>query len=311
MHNPTFTIFIPTYNRAHLLPRAFVSIESQTFKDFDVLIIDDGSNDNTEQTVKTWRQRVDFPVQYIKQQNQGKPAAHNAALNHIRGFFTVILDSDDLLASNALQRLHYHWQTIPDGEKTHFAGVEGLCAQLDSKKISGDKFPQDVLDSDYLETRHRLHIGGDKKNAIRTDVLKAFPFPRIEGEKHIRESVVWNRIARHYKFRYINEIIQYIEYQPGGLSTGVFWNRINNPQGFLLAHQEMINDFSNYLTTKERYREMVKYVRYSKHCHRSLIVQLHNINNKRLWLLAQLEGNMAYLRDLIKIKRQHHSPSPL
>lgn len=309
MHSPTFTIFIPTYNRVHLLPRAFASIESQTFKDFDVLIVDDGSNDDTQQTVSAWSQRVDFSVQYIKQENQGKPAAHNAALNHAYGYFTVILDSDDMLASNALQQLHYHWRAIPDNEKPHFAGVEGLCALFDSKKISGDKFPQDVLDSDYLETRHRLHIGGDKKNAIRTDILKAFPFPRFEEEKHIRESVVWNRIARHYKFRYINEIIQYIEYQPDGLSTGIFWRRVNNPQGFLLAHQEMVNDFSHYLTTKERYREMVKYVRFSRHCHHSLITQQRNIKDKRLWLLAQLEGNIAYFRDQIKIKNQHQPRS--
>lgn len=309
MYNPTFTIFIPTYNRASLLPRAFASIEAQDFRDFEVLIIDDGSNDNTEQTVNRWRQQVDFPVHYTKQKNQGKPAAHNTALNHANGFFTVILDSDDILANNALQLLHQHWQTIPDDQKPDFAGVEGLCALLSNNQISGDKFPQDVLDSDYLETRHRLHIGGDKKNSIRTDILKAFPFPRFAGEKHIRESVVWNRIARQYKFRYINAIIQHIEYQSDGLSTGIFWRRINNPQGFLLAHQEMINDFSQYLTSKQRYREMIKYVRFSKHCHHSLLTQLRNTKNKRLCLLAQLEGNAAYLRDLVKIKTQHQSHS--
>ncbi len=297
---PTFTIFIPTYNRAKLLPRAFTSIERQATRNFEVLIIDDGSTDNTFEVVTEWCKHVTFPVHYHHQANQGKPAAHNFALEFINGFFTVILDSDDILADDALALLLEHWNTIPDEEKKSFAGVEGHCALLKDKKISGNNFPADIFDSNYLETRYTLNISGDKKNAIRTDVLKEYPFPHFPGEKSIRDSVVWNRIAAKYKMRYINKTIQYIEYQAEGLSTGIFQRRVNNPQGFRLAHQEMLNNFSNYCSTTELMREMAKYIRFSFHGKIPIKQQLADIQYKALWLFMLPKGWINYRLDLHK-----------
>lgn len=301
--SPTFTIFIPSYNRATLLPRAFASIERQTSRDFEVLIIDDGSTDNTQDIVAEWSESVDFPVHYHWQENQGKPATHNFALQFANGFFTVILDSDDTLADNALALLLSQWESIPDEQKMHFAGVEGHCALLSNGQISGDNFPADIFDSNYLETRYHLHIAGDKKNAMRTEVLKAFPFPIFPGEKSIRESVVWNRIATKYKMRYINQVIQYIEYQPDGLSTGIFQRRVNNPQGFRFAYQEMLNDFSHYYSSSEQMKEMAKYIRFSFHCRIPMTQQRLEINNKALWLLMLCKGWINYRLDLAKIKK--------
>ena len=303
MSAPTFTIFIPTYNRAHLLPRAFASIERQSNQDFEVVIIDDGSTDNTCEIVESWKQKVDFPVIYHYQVNQGKPAAHNAALEFSRGYFTVILDSDDILADNALELLLSHWNEIPDTEKSGFAGIEGHCAYIDDQQITGNIFPQDVFDSTYLETRYKLKIAGDKKNSMRTDVLRAFPFPQFPGEKSVRESLVWNRIAAQYKMRYINQVIQYIEYQPGGLSTDIFKRRVTNPQGFRLAHQEMINLFNRYCTIGELFKEMSKYIRFSLHAHVTLPKQLSEIRYKPLWFLMLPKGWINYLLDCRKLHR--------
>ncbi len=300
---PTFTIFIPSYNRAKLLPRAFASIERQTFHDFDVVIIDDGSTDNTQQVVTKWSQRVNFPVFYKVQANQGKPAAHNTALEYIKGFFTVILDSDDALADNALMLLKGHWDNIPENKRKHFAGVEGNCALLCDNRISGNLFPSDVFDSDYLETRYTLNIAGDKKNALRTDVLKAFPFPLFLQEKSIRESVIWNRIATHYKMRYINEIIQYIEYQPDGLSKNIFKRRMQNPQGFRLAHQEMVNRYRHYLSKGELFNEVCKYIRFSFHCGLSLKQQRQEIKQPIIWLLMLIKGYVNYRLDQRKMTK--------
>lgn len=301
--NPIFTIFIPTYNRANLLPRAFSSIERQSLLNFEVLVIDDGSTDNTREVVEEWRKRVNFPVHYHHQKNKGKPAAHNFALTFINGFFTVTLDSDDTLADNALELLFAHWDAIPAEQKLRYAGVEGLCALLENRQVTGNHFPADIFDSDYLETRYRLKIAGDKKNAIRTEVLKIFPFPIFPEEKSIRESVIWNRIAAQYKMRYLNQIIQYIEYQPDGLSTGIFQRRVDNPHGFRLAHQEMINHFSDYCSTRELMREMAKYIRFSLHCGTPLRQQQREIDRPILWALMLLKGYVNYQLDLRKKNR--------
>ena len=71
------TIFTPTYNRANTLPRVFESLEMQTLKNFEWLIIDDGSTDNTEEVVSSFYSKASFPIRYVKQENAGKQAAWN------------------------------------------------------------------------------------------------------------------------------------------------------------------------------------------------------------------------------------------
>ncbi len=298
----TFTIFIPTYNRAHTLPRALNSIERQTFRDFEVLIIDDGSTDGTQKLVRQWQRQALFPIVYKWQENQGKNAAHNAALPRIRGRFTVILDSDDALASEALARLKHHWNAIPDAQKAQFAGVEGLCAHMDDDRIAGSRFPEDIMDSNYLDIRKKYGVTGDKKGAVRTNILREFPFPRISGEKHIRESLLWKRISQKYQFRYINEVIQLIEYQAGGLSANTFNLRMRNPQGFRFYYLEEVNIHGKNDALSKRLSSCVKYVRYSLHSGIGYIQQVRGISSPLLWLLSAPIGTLKWIVDRFKLK---------
>jgi glycosyltransferase involved in cell wall biosynthesis len=298
-----FTIFIPTYNRAHTLPRALASIEQQTFRDFEVLIIDDGSTDDTRELIEQWRQRVDFPVIYHWQENQGKNGAHNAALPLAHGFFTVNLDSDDMLVPNALERLYFHWQQIPEAERDQYAGVEGLCVHMDSGDIAGTPFPQDSMDSDYYEIREKYQVKGDKKCAVRTDIMREYPYPRFSGERHVRPSLLWKRIARKYKFRYVNEIIERIEYQPGGLSSNRFALRMKNPNGFRCYFLEEINYPWPGKSLKRSFDDYAKYVRYSLHSGIGYLRQFKDARFHWLWLLAAPVGSLQWLGDKVRLRQ--------
>jgi len=292
----TFTVFIPTFNRAHTLGRALQSINEQTFKDLEVVIIDDGSEDNTRELVEEWQKKAWFPIHYYWQENQGKHVAHNNVLKHAKGFFLVLLDSDDMLYPKALERLKYHWDAIPDEQKDGFAGVEGLCVDIQGR-VSRDRYPKDVMDSDYLTIVKKCNIMGDKKNAIRTDVLRQFPYPHFKGERHIRDDLIWKRISMHYKFRYINEPIQIIEYQPDGLSADVFSMRMRNPQGFRFYYLEEINTYS-FLTRRHlRFRYHAKFVRYSLHCKVGFLQQYREVRSKFLWMLSIPRGIIGWLED--------------
>lgn len=299
----TFTIFIPTYNRAHTLGRALESVAQQTFRDFEVLIIDDGSTDDTRALVEEWQTRAEFPIVYHRQENQGKNGAHNTALTLARGFFTVNLDSDDMLVPNALERLNYHWQQIPEAQREQFAGVEGLCAHMDSGAIAGTAFPQDVFDSDYYQVREKHHVKGDKKCAVRTDVMREFPYPRFPGERHVRPSLLWKRIARKYKFRYVNEVIERIEYQSDGLSSNRFSLRMKNPNGFRYYFLEEINHPWPGKTFSKALDDYTKYVRYSLHSGISYWQQWKEARLHPLWLLAIPTGTLHWLSDKIRMKR--------
>lgn len=295
----TFTVFIPTFNRAHTLGRAFKSIASQTFTDLEVVVIDDGSTDNTASVVAEWRKKAPFPIHYHWQENKGKNRAHNRALNYAKGAFFVLLDSDDMLHPKALERLKSSWDAIPDDKKERFAGVEGLCVDFEGS-ISGDRFPAKVIDSDYLEITKKYNVKGEKKNAIRTDILRQFPYPSFPGERHIRDDIIWKRISHHYRFRYINEVIQIIEYQPDGLSSDVFSLRMSNPQGFRHCFLEEINR-NTALTRKHLlFKYHSKFVRYSLHCNIGFFQQCREVNSPFLWLLSIPKGVAGWLEDRVR-----------
>lgn len=300
---PTFTVFIPTYNRAHLLPRALASIEAQTLRDFEVVIVDDGSTDATPELVAAWQARVDFPVRYLRQANQGKHVAHNTGVAHAAGRFFVNLDSDDRLLPDALERLLRHWQAIPPEVRGGFAGVEGLIA-IEGRVKAKDRFPEDVIDTDYLSIRYRRGVGGDKKNAILTAVLRDYPYPVFAGERHMRPSLIWKRMAHAWRFRYVNEVIQDCEYQPDGLSSNRFGLRLRNPRGFALYHLEDITLHRAWHGWRQRVRSTIEYIRFSLHAGVALAEQAQPLRGAALalWLALLPAGAVRWLYDRYRLR---------
>lgn len=294
-----FTVFIPTYNRAYTLPRAFASIERQVDRDLEVVIVDDGSTDDTRALVEDWQRKVPFPVRYHHQPNQGKHVAHNTMLGLAQGEFVVLLDSDDMLLPNALERFRYHWDSIPAEERGRFAGVEGLCRYL-GRDICGSPFPRDVLDSNHIEVRIGMGVGGEKRNAIRTDVLRQFPYPVFPGERHIRPSLLWDWLAQEYKFRFFNEVVQILEHQPDGLSANRFRMRIRTPRGLRLCIQEEIRLHQHALNWRQRLRLCTRYTRYSLHAGVGLGQQWRDVSIKGLWTLSVPWGALGWLGDQLR-----------
>ena len=95
MNRPKVSIIIPTYNRAKLLSRAIKSVLDQTFKDFELIIVDDGSTDNTKGVVEEF-QKKDSRIKYIWQENSGAPAKpKNTGIRQARGEYVAFLDDDD------------------------------------------------------------------------------------------------------------------------------------------------------------------------------------------------------------------------
>src|SRR4030095_1387671 len=145
MSAPRITVFTPMFNRFELLKRTYRSICAQTFRDFEWLIIDDGSTDDTTDIIRTWQRASLFPIRFIRQRHQGKHIAHNNAIAHAKGELFAVLDSDDTLVPNALERLLFHWDAIPVSHHHQYSGVTCLCMDEDSRVI-GRPFPFLVLD---------------------------------------------------------------------------------------------------------------------------------------------------------------------
>ena len=192
-----FTVFTPTFNRAHTLHRVYESLKAQTYRDFEWLIVDDGSTDNTRKLVEQWQQENLFPIRYLYQENSGKHIAFNRGVREAKGELFLTFDSDDSCVPQALERFKYHWDSIPEDKKEKFSAVTALCINQEGEQI-GNSFPFEVTDSDSIEIRTKYGVVGEKWGFQRTEVLKMFPFPEIPGEKFITEGIVWNRLSRQY-----------------------------------------------------------------------------------------------------------------
>ena len=202
-----FTVFTPTYNRAHTLSRVYDSLCSQTFTHFEWVIVDDGSSDNTKQLIDGWIAERRVSIRYEFQPNKGKHVAINHGVRVAKGDLFLIADSDDGFPANALNILYNHWRAIPDEQRPRFTGVTGLCVD-EQGQIIGDKFPENVFDSNSPDIFYRHGIRGEKWGFHRTDVMKAFPFPEPENIRFVPEGLIWNAIGRQYKTRFVNDIVR-------------------------------------------------------------------------------------------------------
>lgn len=235
------TVFTPAYNRGYIIEKLYRSLQRQVFTDFEWLIVDDGSKDDTEDRIRQFQSEQNpFLIRYFKTENGGKHRAINRGVQEAQGELFFIVDSDDYVADDALQKIHDMEDSIPKEEKMSFAGVCGLRG-YDNSEIIGTTFDGTTLDITVLE-RIRNGITGDKAEVFYTEVLRKYPFPTFEGEKFLTECVVWDRIAADgLKLRFYNHISIICNYLQDGLSVNLDKHIQASPRGqalYLLQSQE-------------------------------------------------------------------------
>lgn len=232
------SVFTPTYNRKKTIERLYKSLCRQTVKDFEWVIVDDGSTDGTELLIHDIMQKNNgFDCVYRKQNNSGKHTAINTGVALARGEYFFIVDSDDWLPSNAIEKVIGMFKTIAPHK---FAGICGN-RYYPSGKMIGTSFDFDTASVDCkMSDRAEYNISGDKAEVFYTSVLKKFPFPSYKGENFLSEGVVWNRIsAAGYSMRFFNEKIYICQYLPNGLSDTLALIRKKNINGTLLFFREL------------------------------------------------------------------------
>lgn len=301
-----FTIFIPTFNRSYTLDETFESINKCTFRNFEVLIVDDGSTDRTREIVESWRSKVSFPVQYVFKQNGGKGSAHNMGLMHARGFFFFTLDAGDLILPDGLEQIMKQWKAIPEEDKEHFAGICGLSLK-DDGIISGAPFDKDFVDSDFNQIYSKSVMKKEKRWALRLSVLRKYPYPIIDGEKYIRPTLILRRLSHRYNLRFVNIPLQVERQEPDGIRSNSFWHNFNSPRGQMLFFKEEITLNDRYHNLKKLYRLHVHYVRYSLHSGVSVLSQLKTVKHWNTFILAIPMGLVKWRKDLAKAEatKQH------
>ncbi|MBB1274382.1 glycosyltransferase family 2 protein [Psychromonas sp. SR45-3] len=291
----TFTIFTPTYNREKLLPRLYESLCKQTFKDFEWLIVDDGSTDNTKTLIQKYINEADFTIRYLWKPNGGKHTAINKGVSQAHGKFFSIMDSDDWYIENALEIMLNNWNKIDINQQRKFCGVTGLYKSTDGNVLSV-KFPEDIFDSNDLDIDYVHQIKGDKIGFKRIEVMKEFPFPEDLGD-FVTESIVWNRIGKKYSNRFINEILAVAEYQPGGLTDAGRKHAINNPKARVIFLSELLNSGTK-LPIQVSFKSTVNLIRYACYSKKSMKEIRAMSPSKSLLLISIPFSIILILRDI-------------
>lgn len=238
----SITVFTPTYNRAYILSNLYESLKRQSFHNFEWLIIDDGSTDNTEELVESWKNQLDFfSIRYYKQENGGKCRAINHALDLAQGelFFTV--DSDDYLTDDALEKVNKWFGEIAGNES--IAGIVANRGYTPFKTVNYC-FAEEHLDKSLLDMYSFARDGkkvfdGERAFVFYTEFHKKYKYPEFAGENFMTEAVAWNRMANDgFLMRFYNDVIWVFEYKEDGLTKAGNALFLKNPQGYGLWMRE-------------------------------------------------------------------------
>lgn len=223
------TLFTPAYNRAKTLPRLYESLLRQTCFDFEWLIIDDGSNDDTAELVRSFTGEGKFPVRYICKENGGKHTAHNLALEEARGEWFLCVDSDDTLTSTAVEDILNAAKGLPGN-----AGIASYKTDMGGTML-GKPFPGGLRYAKMHE------LNGEFAYAFPTAFARRFPFPVFSGERFMSESVVYDRMDREGRMYLLDKVTMPCEYQPEGYSRSINALMKRNPRGFCLYFMQRVD----------------------------------------------------------------------
>jgi glycosyltransferase involved in cell wall biosynthesis len=169
------------------------------------VVVDDGSTDHTAELVTGFAESAPFPVRLLRQPNRGKHVALNRGIPIARGSMAVLIDSDDALLPGGLGRLLDRWHQIPAGRRRDFFGVVGRCVDETGRRI-GDRFPgPEPVDCGWHDAIYVHRARGDRSGLLRTDILRAHPFPEPDDRPFVMEGTVWRQIGRRYLTRYVDD----------------------------------------------------------------------------------------------------------
>lgn len=218
------TIFTATYNRGYCLPHLYQSLCNQTAREFEWLIIDDGSTDGTDILIGKWKNETIINIRYFWQENAGKAYAHNRAGELAsRSLFTCV-DSDDVLKPNAVERILSLWEKYPNK-----IGIISLKEKPNGRPMGywGNRVRYCTLYDAY----RKYGLRGETMLVYQTAIIKKYKFPRFEGEKFIQESYLYDCLDQEGKMYITNERFYIAEYHADGYTIN--GNRFfrENPYG--------------------------------------------------------------------------------
>lgn len=285
------TVLTPIFNRGGRLQSLWDSLQKQTVKDFEWLVVDDGSTDGTKDLITQLQEKSDFPIRYIYKNNGGKHTALNVGIQTICSELIFIVDSDDCVTDDAVEsilKIHKKYRS-----QNNICGYAFLRAFPDGK-VNGKKFDVDEKIGSYIDVRvNGDDTGADKAEVFKTHCLKEFPFPEYPNEKFLGEDLVWVRMARKYEMVHINKAIYVGNYLEDGLTNNRRKHNIASPIGCMHRAEEFMESD---LKTRYRIKGGLQYIVYGRFAGVKVVDLIRKSRHKVLATVCTPGGLFLYSR---------------
>lgn len=246
------SVITPTFNRSENLCQLFQSLENQNDFDFEWIIIDDGSNDDTKNVVNSFIKAAKFQILYKYQRNAGKHIALNNGISCASGEIAVILDSDDLATPDMMENIKKEWT---ENRKLKLALIVFERATPDGEplrslsKVNGQS-------GNYNHLKYKYKLTGDYAETYNLDILKKFSFPKFGDEKFLSEDFVWIDLGKDNDALFIARPLMITEYLSGGLTKRSHKLMWENPIG---AYQLSKKRLTVVKSIRARYKALIVY----------------------------------------------------
>ena len=290
---PHLTIFTPTHNRAYILPKLYESLCGQTCQDFEWLIVDDGSTDNTKELVDEWIGEGRIAIRYVYQQNGGKMRAYNKAASLADSELFVCVDSDDQLTKNRVveESLAYWDKHKNDALDKPIVGMVSLRLHKQLAKGIPSKLTHGSL--------HQIctNYKGETTIFLLTAILRNYPYPTFEGENFITDVYIYDRMDEDYCFLFHPYYSQVCEYHEDGYTNSYRRLLFRNPRGYREYHAQRLR-----LKKSGMAKSMICYIALSLFIHDHTLFL--NSPNKWMTILLYPLGCLKYVYDRYMLSRE-------
>ena len=293
------SVFTPTYNRADLIHRVFDSLLAQDFRDFEWIIVDDGSTDDTADVIDGFRKDADFPIKVHFQENKGKVAAINRGLNLADGELFICFDSDDWCTPHSFSKIAAEWKALGDEIRESYCGISCLKILRDQSIVGEDYTRMQKFGETYVD-RFNRRIQGDKWEILRTDLHRKAVYDLAPNERYMAPEYSWLKMGREYKTIFLNEPLSIVEYQAGGISLNNLSHRVSSPVSAMRFYQLAWSVSDNCIS---RLRSAINLVRFAYHAGCDLNLPFASR------VIAIVPGWLFYRKDLRTIGKFKRSGS--
>ena len=244
------SILTATYNRATFLPKLYNSIIENLESGLEIewLIMDDGSQDDTRETVKQFIDEKKIEIKYNFQENQGKMAAINNMMQYVTGDLIVDCDSDDYFTKDAFKMIKEEFETTPK------QGLYAVCflKEKEDGKIDGTTFKNEI--STMFDLYFKEKATGEKGLVYYSDIRKKYKHELEKNEKFITEARMYHKMDEEYKMKCVNKTITAGEYQENGYTSNILKTFTSSPYGYLKYFDEILQkDFRGVTWNKRLY----------------------------------------------------------